>query len=129
MTDGEKWWKETTRKLRKDPEYLAAGLSLEIATRVNSGMLAASIGQREFAAKLGVSQPYVSQVLAGKTNLTILTLCKLAAALDLSPLQLLGVENRGTSARRRQKRQSRPHLGPSLTHRRPRQASTRQSAG
>jgi transcriptional regulator with XRE-family HTH domain len=75
------WWEKWNREAEKDPVYLAESLALEVAIEVYQQMKEAGLSQARFAKRLGVSRPYVSQVLQGKTNMTILTLAKIAKAL------------------------------------------------
>ena len=75
------WWEKWNREAEKDPVYLAESLAFEIAIEVYRHMKEAGLSQARFAERLGVSKPYVSQVLQGKTNMTILTLAKIAKAL------------------------------------------------
>jgi transcriptional regulator with XRE-family HTH domain len=75
------WWEKWNREAEKDPVYLAESLALEVAIEVYRQMKEAGLSQARFAERLGVSRPYVSQVLQGKTNMTILTLAKIAKAL------------------------------------------------
>jgi len=75
------WWEKRNQEAQKDPVYLAESLALEIAIEVYRQMKEAGLSQTRFAERLGVSKPYVSQVLQGKTNMTILTLAKIAKAL------------------------------------------------
>jgi transcriptional regulator with XRE-family HTH domain len=85
MTAGELWWKRLHEGLSQDPVYLAEGISLDISLQVSRAIRASGLTRKDLAERLGVSQPYVSQILGGPTNLTILTLCKLAVALGLRP--------------------------------------------
>jgi transcriptional regulator with XRE-family HTH domain len=85
MTESELWWKKLTARVEKDPVFIAEGIAIDIAMQVNDSLEERGIAQKELAQRLGVSQAYVSQILGGKTNLTILTLCKVAAALGLQP--------------------------------------------
>ena len=75
------WWEKWNREAEKDPVYLAESLAFEVAIEVYRQMKEAGLSQTRFAKRLGVSKPYVSQVLQGKTNMTILTLAKIAKAL------------------------------------------------
>lgn len=45
-------------------------------------MKEAGLSQTAFAKRLGVSKAYVSQIFDGKTNMTILSLAKIAKALE-----------------------------------------------
>jgi len=80
------WGKDLERRLSQTPEYLAEGLAFELSLEIYRQMKDAGLSQTAFARQLGVSKAYVSQILGGKTNLTILSLAKIAKALgaDLS---------------------------------------------
>jgi transcriptional regulator with XRE-family HTH domain len=84
MTEESNWSKEINEKLRNDPVYRAENVALSVSMQVNSVLNAEGIARKAFAARLGVSQPYVTQILSGQTNMTILTLSKVACALGLN---------------------------------------------
>jgi len=89
-----------------DPEYLAEKLALEIVAQLCLEMERQGLSGRELAGRVGTSPAFVSQVLNGKPNLTLLTLCKFAAALGMAPqvtLQPLEASKPGTQARGRAK--------------------------
>lgn len=85
MTKGEIWWAKLNEDLKNDPVYMAEGLSMQIALQVNSYIEKSRVSKKELANRLSVTPAYVSQILGGETNLTILTLCKIATALGLRP--------------------------------------------
>lgn len=82
MGTGATWWKESQKLMETTPLYIAEGVSQKIAMQVNQALLAKGLKQNQLATKLGVSSAYISEVLGGKTNLTLLSLAKLAVALD-----------------------------------------------
>jgi transcriptional regulator with XRE-family HTH domain len=84
MIEESNWSKELNERLRNDPVYLAENVALSVSMQVNSVLIAEGIARKAFAERLGVSQPYVSQILGGQTNMTILTLSKVACALGLN---------------------------------------------
>ncbi len=63
------------------PEYLAAGVKLDVALMLESIMEAKKISKAELAKQLGCSKPYVTNMLRGDSNFSILTLAKVATAL------------------------------------------------
>ncbi len=83
MTRESSWYGELNDKLRNDPIYVAENMALKVSTQVNAVLLTEGLTKKLFAERLGVSQPYVSQILSGQTNMTILTLAKVACALGL----------------------------------------------
>lgn len=82
MANLESWWQDLTSDLKATPEYRAEAISIDLAMQINSRLLSMGGNQRTLAAKMGVSEPYISQVLNGKPNMTLLTLCKIAHAVD-----------------------------------------------
>ena len=83
MGEGERWWKELNDGLKNDPVFIAEGIALDIALNVSDRLTQLGMTQKDLASRLGVSAPYVSQILGGQTNLTVLTLCRLSRALRL----------------------------------------------
>lgn len=79
------WWAAGEKELENDPEYIAEGLALELAVSAFKKMTIDGISRKELADRLDVSRGYVSQILSGKTNMTVLTVCKLAVALGMRP--------------------------------------------
>lgn len=88
MATGSRWWNELTDDLRENPAYLAEGIALDVAMKVSQQLEARGMARTDLARKLGVSKAYVSQMLNGHTNMTLLTLCKLASSLEL-PLRVV----------------------------------------
>jgi transcriptional regulator with XRE-family HTH domain len=83
MNSESSWYRELNEKLRNDPIYVAENVALKVAMQVNEVLRTEGLTKKLFAEQLGVSQPYVSQILGGQTNMTILTLAKVACALGL----------------------------------------------
>lgn len=83
--DAEKWFSDKLMEFENDPEFIAEELVLEIIASLNKAMNERGITRRELAARLGTSPSFVSEVLNGKPNLTLLTLCRFAEALGLYP--------------------------------------------
>jgi transcriptional regulator with XRE-family HTH domain len=79
------WWDNITDDLENDPEYKAEAISIDLAIKISEKMNEKKISQSELAKKLKVSKAYISQVLQGKNNMTLLTICKIGAALGLDP--------------------------------------------
>ena len=75
------WWEDLNGELKKSPEFLAESLAFNLSLEMKKRMKEAGLSQTALARRLGVSKAYVSQVLAGKTNFTILSLTKIAKAL------------------------------------------------
>jgi len=69
--------------LQDDPEYIAAGLMIEIADRVFEQMKNLGMTQKQLAKQIGCSQPYISRILNHGTSMSLLTLARIAVALDM----------------------------------------------
>jgi transcriptional regulator with XRE-family HTH domain len=83
MTERASWWRDLGEKLKNDAVSIAEGIALEIAVQVNKVLEAEDLSRKNLAERMQVSQPYVTQILSGQTNMTILTLSKVASALGL----------------------------------------------
>ena len=92
------WWEELNREMAKTPEYLAESLAFDLSLEIYRQMKQLGLSQTAFASRLGVSKAYVSQIFDGKTNMTILSLAKIAKALD-SDLAII-MKARGTQHNR-----------------------------
>ncbi len=79
------WWEELTDGIEETPEYQAESFAIKIAMEIGKRIEELNINKIEFARKLGVTNSYVSQILQGINNMTILTICKIAKALGMEP--------------------------------------------
>ena len=61
-------------------------IAFRIALEINERLKNIGMPKKNFAKSLGVSRPYVSQILQGENNMTILTICKIADALGMRPV-------------------------------------------
>lgn len=77
------WLQEMHDAGKNDPEYIAAGLLVDINAQLLLRMQELGISQRKLGEKLGVSQPYLSKVLNLSHNISIGTIVAIAQALDL----------------------------------------------
>lgn len=77
------WFSQMLEESRNHPDFVAETVSLQIISDLCKAMKRHGIAKKELAARVGVSPAFVSQVLNGKPNLTLLTLAKFAIALDL----------------------------------------------
>ncbi len=75
----EKYWK----KLESDPEFVAEGILIDILENILEIMEKKNISKADLAKKLGTSKAYVTRLFHGTPNMTILTLAKLAVALEV----------------------------------------------
>ena len=72
--------------LRKQPEFVLTQLQNELYRELTSYMERNTLSKKQLAEKLGVSPSYISQVLNGNFNFTILKLVELALAIDKVPV-------------------------------------------
>ncbi len=79
----EKTWGEALQEeLQQDPDFLTEMLVLRVNGAIRRRMRELGITQSDLAARLGVSQPYVSKLLNYNANLTLRSLARIAWALD-----------------------------------------------
>ena len=84
-----------------DPEFLAEGLAIHITDQLVEVLRERSISRSELARKMGVSRAHVSKILSAPPNLTLLSLCKMAAALGLNPAVTLDMTQFPVKVKRR----------------------------
>lgn len=70
--------------MSEDPDQLLTRIGLRVLRRRE----ALGLSQKELAEKLRMAAPSISNIEHGERNLTIRTLCKLAAALEMTPAEL-----------------------------------------
>ncbi len=75
--------------VRQRESCATGGLGSEIGARVRALRLQRGLSGRKLAAAADVSQPFLSQLEAGRTSVAIATLYRLAAALGARPSDLL----------------------------------------
>ena len=80
-----KWYKDLKTELEKTIEYKIESKAFKIAVQVYNRSRELGLTQKELAKRLNVSKSYVSQILQGKTNMTIETIIKLGDVLGLIP--------------------------------------------
>lgn len=86
MTSLQRWWSESGAKAQKTPEYKAEALAIDVAIQIGNRLKELSISRKQLSDRLKVSKAYVSQLLQGKSNMTLLTLCRVADAIELDLL-------------------------------------------
>lgn len=79
----QEWFSQMLEEAKGHPEFVAETISLQIIADLCEAMRRGKLSKKELAARVGVSPAFVSQVLNGKPNMTLLTLAKFAVALDL----------------------------------------------
>jgi transcriptional regulator with XRE-family HTH domain len=82
MINAQRWWSESGAQARKTPEYKAEALAIDVAIQVSNRLKALSLSKKQLSERLRVSKAYVSQLMQGKSNMTLLTLCRVADAID-----------------------------------------------
>ena len=87
-------------KFARDPEFVAERLALDLAEDILRVMKDSQVSKSELARRMGVSRAYVSRMLDAPPNLTLLTISKVALALELEPnLRLLHTAKHPESTR------------------------------
>jgi transcriptional regulator with XRE-family HTH domain len=79
-------WDNFKKEVENTPEFLSEKIAMKISLEVDKHLENIEMSKKDFAKLLGVSKPYVSQLLQGENNMTIYTVCKIAMALDLQPV-------------------------------------------
>ncbi len=70
-------------KFKDDPKYVLECLYLELTEQIIDYMHRSGVSQAELARRMRVSQAYISKVFRETSNLTLMTLAKVAAALGV----------------------------------------------
>lgn len=74
------------RELRKHPEFILTQLQNEIYRELMAYMEKHGLNKKQMAERLGVSPAYVSQILNGQFNFTVMRLVELSLAIDKVPV-------------------------------------------
>ena len=85
------WYKERIDGLENTIEYKIESIAFDISVQIYKQMEKLGINKKDLAEKLNVSKSYITQLLKGKSNMTIETLIKVAEALGMT-LQIKLVE-------------------------------------
>jgi len=85
------WYKERIDELENTIEYKIESVAFDISVQIYKQMEKLGINKKDLAEKLNVSKSYITQLLKGKSNMTIETLIKVAEALGMT-LQIKLVE-------------------------------------
>ena len=72
-------------ELKDDPEFIATGLAVEIAEEAFDLMSKGNLKRSVLAQHMGVSRAHVSNILNAPTNMTLLSIARLAVALGVRP--------------------------------------------
>ena len=111
-TEFERWEHEYANA----PIYVAEGMILELGAQMCVRMEKLGITRADLARRMGVSPAYITKILRG-TNFSILTLAKIAIALECAPEELLGCTKPAPpkAKRRAVKKPSKPRAKAALT--------------
>lgn len=69
----------------KNPQFVADGLALKVSDQVVELLESKGMTQTKLAERMGVSRSHVSSILNAPPNMTLLTLARLAIALEVQP--------------------------------------------
>lgn len=82
MTEKDRWYQELTEKFDKNPEYWVESMRIDFVEAVERMMEKRGVSRAELARRMDSSPAYVTQMLKALFNPTLLTLAKMALALD-----------------------------------------------
>ena len=68
-----------------DPEYVAEGLAIKVTEEMLECLELKGLNQSWLADQMGVSRAHVSRILNARPNMTLLTIAKIAVALNVRP--------------------------------------------
>ena len=81
--EAEQWFRDLLGADENDPDALTEDLVLDVTEQLYRRMQERGMRPSELAKRLGVSRAFVSQLLNGKSNMTLRTLVGVAFALSL----------------------------------------------
>ena len=73
------------REYANDPEYVAEGLAIKVTEEMLECLELKGLNQSWLADQMGVSRAHVSRILNARPNMTLLTIAKIAVALNVKP--------------------------------------------
>ena len=74
---------------KDDAEFIAEGLALSITEQALTIMKAQDISKSELARRMSVSRPQVSRLFKAAPNLTLVSVARLASALNMDVIIIL----------------------------------------
>lgn len=74
---------EFAKQYENDPEFVADGLALYYCEDMLKVLEERGLNQTWLAEKMGVSRAHISRILNAQPNMTLLTIAKIAIALDM----------------------------------------------
>ncbi len=84
-SDAELILEKYSNEYAKDPDFIAEGLAVKITEEMLECLEKRGLNQSWLAEKMGVSRERISRILNAKPNMTLLTIAKIAVALDVQP--------------------------------------------
>jgi transcriptional regulator with XRE-family HTH domain len=85
MESTEREFRALLENSQNDPDYYAQKLALDISLRISRELKNLGMTRKAFGEKIEVSGGRVTQMLSGDSNLTLLSLCRLALGVGLRP--------------------------------------------
>ncbi|MGH1363294.1 MAG: hypothetical protein ACRBF0_07045 [Calditrichia bacterium] len=70
------------KELQFDPEYLAEGMAMDITESICQIMDQKGLNRTALATRMQTSNAYITKVLRGNANMTLLSIAKFAVALE-----------------------------------------------
>ena len=80
-------------EFKNDPDYILESFLFEVAEQICVWMKEAGLNQAQLAARMGLSEARISQILRGGKNLTFATFVRIAIALDRKPTLSMAVHS------------------------------------
>lgn len=72
-------------KYQEDPIFLAKSVSLQFAETISKQLDRKGMSKADLASRIGTSRPYVTELLKGKSNITIETMFKICLSMEIMP--------------------------------------------
>jgi transcriptional regulator with XRE-family HTH domain len=82
----------------KDPEFIAEGLAIKVVEELLKLLKEKGLSQSWLAEKMEVSRAHISKILNAPPNMTLLTIAKIAVALEAKPDVCLNADFKGSSS-------------------------------
>lgn len=83
--DSEGMLERYTNEYAGDPEFVAEGLAIKVTEEMLECLELKGLNQSWLAERMGVSRAHVSRILNARPNMTLLTIAKIAVALNVKP--------------------------------------------
>jgi len=91
--NGERVLEQWVREYENDPEFIAEGLAADVIDETLGILNERALTQSWLAQQMGVSRAHISNLFNAPPNLTLLSIARLAVALDVKPKVFLNSEN------------------------------------